>query len=122
MRRPIPPTRKWTRRSTQSGRDSGRRNWTRRCCRPAAASISCAGICATNCGWTDLKQRFGSVQPSEADIAQYYRDHTAEFGRRTEQEAHDTILALLTTERRQALVRDWAAGLRRRANVNILPR
>jgi len=69
-----------------------------------------------------LKQRFGSLQPSEADIAQYYRDHAAEFGQRTQPEAHDTILALLTTDRRQALVRDWVAGLRRRANVNILPR
>jgi hypothetical protein len=69
-----------------------------------------------------LKQRFGSVQPGEADIAQYYRDHAAEFAGRSLQEAHDAVVQSLANERRAALVRDWVAGLRRRANINILPR
>jgi hypothetical protein len=69
-----------------------------------------------------LQQRFGTIQPSEVDVAQYYRDHNERFGGRSLQEAHDAVVAELTGERRSALVAEWVAGLRRRANINILPR
>lgn len=69
-----------------------------------------------------LQQRFGAIQPTESDVAQYYRDHAATFGGRSLQEVHDAVVAALTRERREAVIRDWVAGLRRRANINILPR
>lgn len=69
-----------------------------------------------------LQQRFGVIQPPESDVAQYYRDHAAEFGQRSLQEARDAVVAALTSERRSAVIRDWVAGLRRRANITILPR
>jgi hypothetical protein len=69
-----------------------------------------------------LQQRFGTIQPSEPDIAQYYRDHAASFAGRTLQDVHDRIATELIAERRTTLVGDWVAGLRRRANINILPR
>jgi hypothetical protein len=69
-----------------------------------------------------LQQRFGTIQPSEVDVTQYYRDHAERFSGRSLQEAHDTVVAQLAAERRSALVAEWVAGLQRRANVNILPR
>ena len=69
-----------------------------------------------------LQQRFGTIQPSERDMAQYYRDHADRFGGRSLQEVHDDVVAQLTADRRSTLVADWVAGLRRRANINILPR
>jgi hypothetical protein len=69
-----------------------------------------------------LQQRFGTIQPSELDVAQYYRDHSERFDGRGAQEAHDAVVADLATERRAALVGEWVAGLRRRANINVLPR
>jgi hypothetical protein len=68
-----------------------------------------------------LQQRFGTIQPTESDVAQYYRDHTATFGGRSLQEVRDAVVAALTKERRDAVIRDWVAGLRRRANINVLP-
>ncbi len=68
-----------------------------------------------------MQQRFGTIQPSELEIAQYYRTHAAEFGSRSLAEARDAIAAVLARERRDALVKEWVAGLRRRANINILP-
>lgn len=69
-----------------------------------------------------LQQRFGSLQPSESEIAQYYREHAAEFGQQSLREAHDAVVTRLSADRRAGLIRDWAAGLRRRANINVLPR
>ncbi len=73
-----------------------------------------------------LQQRFGAMQPSEEEILQYYRDHPAAFSQngvvRPFDEAHDVARAALVAERRGATIRDWIAGLRRRANVNVLPR
>jgi hypothetical protein len=73
-----------------------------------------------------LQQRFGAVQPSEEEILEYYREHTADFSRdgavRTFNEARDIVRAALVAERRAATIRDWVADLRRRASVNILPR
>jgi hypothetical protein len=68
-----------------------------------------------------LQQRFGAIQPTESDVAQYYRDHAAEFGGRSLQQVHDQVAAALTKERRDAVIRDWVAGLRRRANITVLP-
>ena len=72
-----------------------------------------------------LQQRFGSpVQPSEEQVLAYYRAHAVEFSRngvlRPFDEAHDDARAALVEERRSAVIRDWLAGLRRRANVNVL--
>jgi hypothetical protein len=72
-----------------------------------------------------LQQRFGSpVQPSEEEVLQYYRDHAAQFSRagavRSYGDAHDDARAALIAERRAATIAQWIAGLRRRANVNIL--
>jgi hypothetical protein len=69
-----------------------------------------------------LQQRFGTIQPSEVDVAQYYREHANEFGGKSLQDVHDAVAAQLTAERRASLVSEWVAGLRRRANINILPR
>jgi hypothetical protein len=73
-----------------------------------------------------LQQRFGAMQPSEEEIFQYYRDHPAAFSQngvvRRFDDAHDVARAALVAERRGATIRDWIAGLRKRANVNVLPR
>ena len=37
-------------------------------------------------------------------------------------EAHDVVRAALIAERRNATIREWVTGLRRRSNVNVLPR
>jgi len=73
-----------------------------------------------------LQQRFGTMQPSDDEIAQYYRDHQAGFMRNgivaPLEDVRDAVRAELIAERRSATIRDWIAGLRRRANVNVLPR
>jgi hypothetical protein len=73
-----------------------------------------------------LQQRFGAMQPSEEEILQYYRDHPAVFSQngavRPFTDAHDVAKAALVAERRGGTIRDWIAGLRKRANVNVLPR
>ena len=73
-----------------------------------------------------LQQRFGATQPTEEEILQYYRDHPAAFSRngvvRSFDDAHDVARAALIEERRGATIRDWVAGLRRRASVSVLPR
>ena len=71
-----------------------------------------------------LTQRFGAaLQPAEADILEYYRTHPSEFTRDgvllSYPEAHDDARAGLIAERRAALVRDWLAGLRRRADITV---
>jgi hypothetical protein len=68
-----------------------------------------------------LQQRFGAMQPTESDVAQYYHDHAAEFGGRSLQQVQDAVAAALTKEHRDGLIRDWVVGLRRRANVTVLP-
>jgi hypothetical protein len=69
-----------------------------------------------------LQQRFGTIQPSEVDLAQYYREHASQFEGKSLQDVHDAVSAELTAERRASLVAEWVTGLRRRANINILPR
>jgi hypothetical protein len=69
-----------------------------------------------------LQQRFGIIQPTESDVAQYYSDHAAELGQRSLPQVRGEVVSALTKQRRDAVIRDWVAGLRRRANINILPR
>jgi hypothetical protein len=55
---------------------------------------------------------------------QYYRDHPAEFTRNEVllpfSDVAGSARAKLIAERRAALIREWLAGLRRRAEVNVL--
>jgi hypothetical protein len=72
-----------------------------------------------------LEQRFGSVvQPSEAQVLEYYQAHPQQFSRngvlRPFDEAHDDARRAVVGDRRAVLIRDWIASLRRRANVNVL--
>ncbi|MCA1559383.1 MAG: SurA N-terminal domain-containing protein [Acidobacteria bacterium] len=74
---------------------------------------------------TYLQQRFGAaLQPTEAELILYYRDHPAEFTRGAElrpfDEARNEVRARMVCERRALLIRDWLAGLRRRSDVNVL--
>jgi|SRR5215203_1045796 len=74
---------------------------------------------------TYLQQRFGaSLVPSEEEVAQYYRTHESAFTAagvvRPYLEVRDAAREALVAERRANLLRDWIAGLRRRADVNVL--
>jgi hypothetical protein len=73
-----------------------------------------------------LQQRFGSMQPSDDEIAQYYREHQAGFMRNGAvaplDEVREAVRTELIAQRRRSTIRDWIAGLRRRGNVNVLPR
>jgi peptidyl-prolyl cis-trans isomerase SurA len=73
-----------------------------------------------------LLQRFGAMQPSEEEIQQYYRDHQSDFMRngavRPLDEVRDVARARLIANQRGVMIKDWTAGLRRRATINILPR
>jgi hypothetical protein len=74
-----------------------------------------------------LRQRFGAVyQPAEEEIVKYYRSHEAEFVRngtlRPYADVRDEVRQRLIAERTAVLVRDWIAGLRRRADVTLLPK
>jgi hypothetical protein len=72
-----------------------------------------------------LQQRFGAAQgPTDDDIAEYYRAHASSFTAggvlRPFAEVRDAARAALVAERRATLLRNWLAGLRRRADVNVL--
>ena len=74
-----------------------------------------------------LRQRFAaSYQPSEDEVARYYRSHESDFVSngtlRPYAEVRDEARRRLVEGRTAALVRDWIAGLRRRADVTILPK
>lgn len=74
---------------------------------------------------TYLQQRFGAaLQPTEAELVLYYREHPAEFTRGAElrpfDEARNEVRARMVTERRAVLIREWLAALRRRSDVNVL--
>lgn len=76
---------------------------------------------------TYLQQRFGgSYQPGEDEIARYYRSHESEFirngVRRPYEDVHDEARSRLVADRTASLVREWVAGLRRRADVTVLPK
>jgi hypothetical protein len=72
-----------------------------------------------------IQQRFGAAfQATEDDIVNYYTQHPAEFTRdgkllpfgQVREQARQAVIAGL----RAAAVREWLAGLRRRAEVNVL--
>jgi hypothetical protein len=74
-----------------------------------------------------LQQRFGAgYQPGEEEVQRYYRVNSGEFVRggvvQPYAEVRDAARARLVEERRAALVREWIEGLRRRADVTILPK
>jgi SurA-like protein len=74
-----------------------------------------------------LRQRFGaSYQPDEEEVARYYRSHESDFVRnavlRPYEEVRDEARKRLVDERMASLVSDWVAGLRRRAEVTVLPK
>lgn len=71
-----------------------------------------------------LQQRFaGAMTPSESDLLQFYREHQKQFVRDGVplgySEALADVRAALIAERRAAQIRDWVAGLRRRADITI---
>lgn len=73
-----------------------------------------------------IEQRFGSLmQPAEEDILAYYRANEAKFTRggtlRRYEEARGEALAALSAERRTEAIREWIAGLRRRADIVVVP-
>lgn len=71
-----------------------------------------------------LDQRFGtSVQVSDDEVANYYRAHEAEFTRGGTtvpfEEADAIARQRASDERRRAIVNQWLADLRNRADVSV---
>jgi hypothetical protein len=71
-----------------------------------------------------LSQRFGvGAEPSEDELQRFYR--SSEFNRDGKQrpyaEVRDEVKRRLVEARKEALIRDWLAGLRRRVDVAVLP-
>ena len=68
-----------------------------------------------------LEQRFSAVPPSDEEIAEYYRDHVDRFTRDGVPQPIDAVrgdvIQALGLDRRQAMVDEWLAGLRRRASI-----
>ena len=69
-----------------------------------------------------LHQRFtATIQPADDEVAAYYRLHADEFTKGgvlpPYADVRGQVRARVIAERRSALVRDWLAGLRRRANL-----
>jgi len=68
-----------------------------------------------------LEQRFTAVPPSEEEIAEYYRDHVDRFTRDGVPQPIDAVRGDVTQalglDRRQAMVDEWLASLRRRAAI-----
>jgi hypothetical protein len=72
-----------------------------------------------------LQQRFtAAIQPTDDEIAAYYRLHADDFTKggvlAPYADVRSQARAQLVEERRAVLVRDWLAGLRRRANLMLL--
>ena len=69
-----------------------------------------------------LQQRFAAtIQPTDEELAAYYRLRTDEYTRAGVlapfAEVRDEVRNRFVAERRAALVREWLAGLRRRATI-----
>ena len=68
-----------------------------------------------------LEQRFTTVPPSDEEIADYYRTHLDRFSRPDQPSTLDSaradVIQALALDRRQVMVDEWLAGLRRRAAV-----
>ena len=71
-----------------------------------------------------LGQRFGLVQPTDDDVARYYREHPGLFIRDGVlppfEEVRDEARRRLAAERRQELIAQWIGDLRRRTEVSVL--
>jgi hypothetical protein len=71
-----------------------------------------------------VEQRFASAAaPSDDDLANYYKDHPAEFttaGRlRPLDEVRETVRARVMDQQRAAFVQQWVDGLRRRSSILV---
>jgi hypothetical protein len=68
-----------------------------------------------------LDQRFTVVAPTDDDLGRYYRDHPDVFTRNGRvvpfDEARQDVGQAVVSDRRRALVDEWMAGLRRRAEI-----
>lgn len=68
-----------------------------------------------------LDQRFTIVGLSEEDLGRYYREHAQLFARNGTLQPFDAVrqevARAATAERRGAVVEEWLAGLRRRAEI-----
>jgi hypothetical protein len=68
-----------------------------------------------------LEQRFTVAGPSDEEIAAYYRDHQDVFRRGglvpSLDEAREDVVQTMAFARRQTMVDEWIAGLRRRATI-----
>jgi hypothetical protein len=72
-----------------------------------------------------LNQRFGGArEPSDQEIADYYRAHAAEFSAggtlRPLADARPDIRSRLAALQRQALMKEWLEALRRRTEISDL--
>jgi hypothetical protein len=71
-----------------------------------------------------LKQRFGVAEPTDEELSACYGAHRAEFtsgGRQlTLEQARDIVRQRWIEEKRTALIGEWVARLRRRAEVSDL--
>lgn len=72
-----------------------------------------------------LSQRFdAAMQPSDEEVVEYYRTHESDYMRggspRPFPEVREDVRARMLRERRAAAMRDWLAGLRRRAEISDL--
>jgi hypothetical protein len=69
-----------------------------------------------------IEQRFaGSMEPTEEELENYYREHRAEFprdgGDALPADAQPTARKRVMAARRAALMADWLTALRRRADI-----
>lgn len=68
-----------------------------------------------------LEQRFTTVPPSDEEIEGYYREHLDRFSRSGRPQpladVRPDVVQALALDRRQSMVDDWLAGLRRRAPI-----
>ena len=73
-----------------------------------------------------LRQRFdAAAQPSDDEALTWYQIHERDYLRdgrpRPFAEVRDEVRARIAGERRQALIDEWVAGLRRRATIVLSP-
>ena len=70
-----------------------------------------------------LEQRFTAIPPPEEEIDRYYREHPDRFTRDGVliplEDARPAIVQALAAQGREALVGEWLAGLRRRADIRV---
>jgi hypothetical protein len=68
-----------------------------------------------------LEQRFTTVPPSEEEVVAYYNEHVDRFTRNGAVQpiaaVREDVIQALGLDRRQAMVGEWLAGLRRRAPI-----